>query len=39
MKEKTEHFPFAPENKKLILMILVLIRKKLNLILIHKLKN
>ena len=39
IKEKTKHFPFAPENKNLILMILVIIGKKLNLILIHKIKN
>ena len=38
IKNKTKKFPIAPENTKLFLIILVSIRKKLNPILIPKLK-
>ena len=39
IKEKTKNFPFAPEKKKLILILLVFIWKRLHLILIYKIKN
>ena len=39
IKEKTKNFTFASENKKLILMISVIIGKRFYLTLIHKLKN
>ena len=39
MKNKTQNIPFAPENKKIKVVILVNIWNKLNLIVIHTLKN